>query len=72
MIVCQACGTANPPGAGYCSKCARKLDEATQQAIVEERARHTATGLDWSKILVAGIGVVVLAAVIVFVVVHGL
>ena len=70
MIQCQACGTENPPGATYCSKCARKLDAETQQAVVEQRAAHTATGIRWSSVIVAVIVILILAVLIVYVIVH--
>ena len=70
MIVCQACGTSNPADATYCSKCARKLDPATQNAVAKQRAQHTATGINWSSVAVAVIVVVVVAAVLVLVVTH--
>lgn len=63
-IICQACGTANPPDAVYCVKCARKLDPETQQAVVERRAAHTATGVDWSRVLVVtGVAIVIIVVV---------
>jgi uncharacterized membrane protein YvbJ len=68
MIVCQACGTSNPDDAAYCSKCARKLDPATQNAVAQQRAQHTATGINWSSIVIAVIVIVLLAAVLVLVV----
>jgi uncharacterized membrane protein YvbJ len=64
MIVCQACGTENPDGALNCSKCARKLDPETQQRIVQQRTSHTATGIDWSRVAVAVVILVILALVI--------
>ena len=70
MIVCQACGTSNPPDAAYCSQCARKLDPATQNAVAQQRAQHTATGVNWSSIVIALIVVVLVAAVLVLVVTH--
>lgn len=70
MIVCQACGTSNSPDAAYCSNCARKLDPATQNAITQQRAGHTATGLNWSSVVMALVIVVLVAVVLVFVVTH--
>jgi uncharacterized membrane protein YvbJ len=70
MIVCQACGTSNPDDAAYCSKCARKLDPATQRAVVQQRAQHTATGINWSTVVVTLIVIVLVAAVLVLVVTH--
>jgi uncharacterized membrane protein YvbJ len=70
MIVCQACGTSNSPDAAYCSKCARKLDPETQNAVAQQRAQHTATGINWSSVVIALIVVVLVAAVLVLVITH--
>ncbi len=70
MIVCTACGTSNPDTATFCSKCARKLDKETQDAVARQRAQHVATGVNWSSVAFAVIAVIVVAAVIVFVVAH--
>jgi uncharacterized membrane protein YvbJ len=70
MITCQACGTANPPDAAYCSKCARKLDPETQQRVVEQRAQHTATSLNWTAVSVAA-GVVIVVVIVVALLVTG-
>lgn len=70
MVRCQACGTQNPPGATYCSKCARKLDEATQQAVVERRAAHTATGIRWSAVAITAIIVIVIAVLVALLALH--
>lgn len=70
MIVCQACGTSNPDDAAYCSKCARKLDAATQDAVVQQRAQHAATSVNWSTVVITLIAVIVVAAVLVLVVTH--
>lgn len=70
MIVCQACGTSNPADATFCSKCARKLDAVTQDAVARQRAEHSATGLNWSAIAIAVIGIVLIAVVLVLVVTH--
>jgi len=70
MIVCQACGTSNPPDAAYCSECARKLDPETQNAVAQQRAQHSATGTNWSTVVLALIVVVVVAAVLVLVITH--
>jgi uncharacterized membrane protein YvbJ len=70
MIVCTACGTSNPDTAAYCSKCARKLDKETQDAVARQRAEHTATGINWSTVAMAIITIVVIAAVVVLVVTH--
>jgi uncharacterized membrane protein YvbJ len=73
LITCQACGTQNPPSATFCSKCARKLDAATQQAIVQERAEYSAgTGINWTSVLIAALVTILLVAVVLFVVVHGI
>lgn len=64
MIQCQACGTENPPGSDYCSKCARKLDVATQQAVAERRAAHTATGIDWSRVVFAALVLVIIIVLV--------
>lgn len=71
MITCQACGTQNPPDAVYCTKCARKLDAETQQAIVQQRASYLATGLDVSRIVLTTVVAIIVVAVIIFLVVHG-
>jgi uncharacterized membrane protein YvbJ len=70
MILCQACGTENPDSAAYCRKCARKLDAATQSAIVEQRAAHTATGLRWTAVLAVAILVLVILVVIALLIAH--
>lgn len=70
MIVCQACGTSNPHDAAYCSKCARKLDAATQNAVAHQRAQHVATGINWSSVIVALLVVVLVAGVLVLVIAH--
>jgi uncharacterized membrane protein YvbJ len=70
MITCQACGTTNPPGAVFCSQCARKLDEETQSSVVRTREAHTATGIDWSRVVVAIAGAVIIIVVVAFVLVH--
>jgi uncharacterized membrane protein YvbJ len=70
MITCQACGTENPPGATFCSGCARKLDEETQSTVVRTRASHTATGIDWSRVVYAVIAAIVVIVVVAFVLVH--
>jgi uncharacterized membrane protein YvbJ len=67
MIRCEACGTENPPDAAFCSNCARKLDTATQEAVVRQRAEHTATGIRWSAVLAALLVATVLVLVILFV-----
>lgn len=72
MIVCQACGTSNPADAAYCSKCARKLDPTTQNAVAQQRAQHIATGVNWSTVLITLIVIVVVAAVLVLVITHAL
>jgi uncharacterized membrane protein YvbJ len=70
MIQCQACGTANPEGAEYCSNCARKLDAATQQAVAERRAAHTATGIRWSAVIAAVLVILILVVLIALLVTH--
>lgn len=64
MIQCQACGTMNPDDTRYCVKCARKLDPATQQAVVEQRAAHTATGVRWSAVLIAAVILIIIIVLI--------
>jgi uncharacterized membrane protein YvbJ len=70
MIQCQACGTENPPDAAYCAKCARKLDAATQQAVVERRAAHTATGIRWSTVLITALIIIILAVLVTLFITH--
>jgi uncharacterized membrane protein YvbJ len=70
VVVCQACGTENPPGATFCSQCARKLDPETQQAVVKQRASHSATGINWSSVIIAVIVVLIIAAVLALAVTH--
>ncbi len=70
MIICQACGTSNPDDAAFCSKCARKLDTATQNAVAQQRAQHTATGINWSSVVIALVVIVIVAAALVLVVTH--
>ncbi len=70
MITCQGCGTENEAGAAYCSKCARKLDAATQQNVVRIRQEHTATGLRWSSVIIALILILIVAILIGLVLAH--
>ncbi len=70
MITCQACGTQNPEGAAYCSKCARKLDPETQEAVVRQRAEHTATGIRWSMVLLAAAVIIVIIVIVALFVLH--
>lgn len=67
MIRCEACGTENPPDASFCSKCARKLDSATQEAVARRRAEHTATGVRWSAVLLALLIAIIIVLVVLFV-----
>jgi uncharacterized membrane protein YvbJ len=69
MTQCQACFTENPPESKFCSKCARKLDEESQQLVVRQRAEYTATGIRWKLVALFAVTVViviVLVAVLVF------
>jgi uncharacterized membrane protein YvbJ len=70
MIRCQACGTENPPEAAYCAKCARKLDAETQEAVVQRRAAHIATGIRWETVIVAAVVVFIMAVIIVLIITH--
>lgn len=70
MVTCQACGTENPDSAAYCSQCARKLDVVTQRTIVEQRAAHSATGMNMSAVFAAIIVIIVVAVVLVLVFTH--
>lgn len=70
MITCQACGTENPPGAQFCSQCARKLDAETQEEVVRTRAAHATTGLAWARVVYGVVAAIVIILVIVFVLVH--
>lgn len=70
MITCQACGTQNADDAKYCTKCARKLDPETQQAVVEQRASYRATGLDLSRLVLVSVVTIVVIVVVVVLVVH--
>jgi uncharacterized membrane protein YvbJ len=72
LITCQACGTQNPPEAAYCTKCARKLDPETQQAVVQQRASYLATGLNVSRIVITSVGAIILVVLVVFLVIHGI
>jgi uncharacterized membrane protein YvbJ len=72
MVTCQACGTENPPGAAFCSQCARKLDPETQKAVMQTRAAHTATGISWARVVYAIIAAVVVILVIAFVVMQAM
>jgi hypothetical protein len=45
-------------------KCARKLDPATQAAVVRKREEHSATGIDWSRVVLALLVVIIVAVVI--------
>jgi uncharacterized membrane protein YvbJ len=71
MITCQACGTQNPAGSQYCSKCARKLDEKTQQRIVAQREAHSAMGVRWSAVILALLVLIIVIAVMVGLLVGG-
>jgi uncharacterized membrane protein YvbJ len=66
MIRCQACGTENPPDAAFCSNCARKLDAATQEAVVRRRAEHTATGVRWPAVALAALLAIILVLIVLF------
>lgn len=68
MIRCEACGTANPAEAEYCTKCARKLDQTTQQSVAAMRASHTATGIRWSAVAVTTIILLMIVIVVLFLV----
>ncbi len=70
MITCQACGTKNPPGTGYCTKCARKLDAETQQRVVRQREEHTATGINWAPVIISAVILIVIIAVIALFALH--
>lgn len=70
MIQCQACGAENPPEATYCAKCARKLDVETQQAVVQQRAAHAATGVRWSTVAIAVMIAVITIVIILLLVTH--
>jgi uncharacterized membrane protein YvbJ len=72
MVTCQACGTENPPDASYCSKCARKLDVETQQAVIDRRAAHTATGVRWSVVIAAVVAIVLIVLLLVLLATHTL
>lgn len=70
MITCQACGTKNPPGTAYCTKCARKLDAETQQRVVRQRAEHTDTGINWTSVIISVVIIIVIIAVIALFALH--
>jgi uncharacterized OB-fold protein len=70
VIRCEACGTENPPGTAYCTNCARKLDAETQAEVVRQRASHTATGVDWSRVILAVVVAIIVVAVLAVLVVH--
>lgn len=70
MITCQACGTANPDTASFCAQCARKLDPATQQSVVAQRAAHTATGIRWVAVLYTIVAILVVAGLLALVLTH--
>ncbi len=70
MITCQACGTKNPPGTAYCTKCARKLDEETQQRVVRQRAEHTATGINWASVVISIAVLIIIIAVVALFALH--
>lgn len=72
MITCKACGTANADSAAFCSKCARKLDAETQQAVLRQRESYSATGINWSAILIAILVILIIAVLAGFVLIHGL
>jgi len=70
MIICQACGTHNPAGTTYCTKCARKLDEATQRAVAQQRSTHSATGVRWSAVAAALIILILIVLLVALFVTH--
>jgi uncharacterized membrane protein YvbJ len=72
VITCQACGTQNPPDAVYCTKCARKLDTATQQAVVQQRAGYMATGISITRVVASAVVAIVIIVLVVFFVIHGM
>lgn len=68
VVRCKGCGTENPAGATYCSGCARPLSASAQQAVVEQRAAHTATGIRWPAIVIAALIVAIIIVLVVLVV----
>jgi len=68
VIICEGCGTTNEEGASYCSKCARKLDVETQQAVAARRAEHSVTAVRLRAVLIAGVITLIVLVVIVLVV----
>ena len=70
MVRCEACGTENPEGTVYCVNCARKLDAETQEAVARQRASHTATGINWARIVLAVVLALVIIAVLALLVTH--
>lgn len=72
VIRCQACGTENPPGAAYCSNCARKLDPATQESVVRQRAEHTTTGVRWTAVIAAVLVALLVILIVAALVIHGI
>jgi len=70
VIVCEACGTENPPDRKYCTKCARKLDPETQRAVALKRSEHTAMTINWMAIITALVVLLILLAVVFLVVTH--
>jgi uncharacterized membrane protein YvbJ len=72
MVRCQACGSENPPDATYCANCARKLDVETQQAVVEQRAAHTATGIRWPIVITTIVAVILVILLLILLATHTL
>lgn len=70
MIVCEACGTENPPDRKYCTKCARKLDPETQRAVALQRSEHSAMSINWSAIITALVVLLIVLAVLFLLVTH--
>jgi uncharacterized membrane protein YvbJ len=66
-VRCQACGTENFPGSTYCSNCATRLDTDTQQAVARRRQEHVATGVRWPAVAAAGLLVIVILLIALFV-----
>jgi uncharacterized membrane protein YvbJ len=67
-IHCTACGTENPEGSVYCRECARRLDDATQEDVVQRRTAALEvqpTRLNWFAI---GIALLILALIIAIIV----
>jgi len=67
MVTCPACGTQNPAGSEFCSRCARRLDEGTGRKVAETRSAALTTpttGIRWAAVWTVSLVLVVIVALV--------